>query len=332
MSGGQFFAVVRYHRDRKYVASLDTVVGAAPCTDPSIVVNPVAPGASTDCRGGVEEMVVSQPLYGVSLQADEQKTMEFEFGDSPIPFDVTDVALQIVYRGELGSEADAVAVGTMDVSEPTYFAYQNASDYIHLGDHVYTRGAIESDVGLLSQVRPQSCVDYGQSPPRLLDGCLQPFALDLTVSFGDIAKPAAMVTGLPNRRFIRFVYLTVSDEGFDPPAMKKASRTMKVAVRRHGSNEKALLNQDGSCLPHDPFILAPRHSQLSMISANEVFYRVDRFGTLRGVNGWYSAACVVNGDESAPGTPDDRTDVMTPLTPLSEEVLPYALAIMPDYL
>ena len=332
MSGGQFFAVVRYHRDRKYVASLDTVVGAAPCTDPSIVVNPASPGAWTDCRSGVEEIAVSRPLYGVSLQANEQKTMEFEFGDAPIPFDMTDVALQVVYRGELGTEADAVAVGTMDVSEPTYFAYQNASDYIHLGDHVYTRGQIESDVGLLSQVRPQYCVDYDQSPPRLLDGCLRPFALDLTVSFGDIANPAAMVTALPNRRFIRFVYLTIGDEGFDPPAMKKTSGTVKVAARRHGGDEKALLNQDGTCLPHDPFIIAPRHSQLSMISANEIYYRVDRLGTLRGVNGWYSAACVVNGDESDPGTPDDRADVMTPLTPLSEEVLPYALTIMPDYL
>jgi hypothetical protein len=41
---------------------------------------------------------------------------------------------------------------------------------------------------------------------------------------------------------------------------------------------------------------------------------------------------VDNGDGSQPGTPDDRFTVMTPLTPLSEEVQPYAVTIMADYL
>ena len=86
--------------------------------------------------------------------------LNLTFGDSPIPFDMTDVVLQVVYRGELGSEGDAVAVGTIDISEPTYFAYQNASDYIHLGQRVYTRGQIDSDVNLLAEVQPQFCVDY----------------------------------------------------------------------------------------------------------------------------------------------------------------------------
>ena len=80
----------------------------------------------------------------MSLTSNQQKLIEFEFGDSPIPFDMTDVVLQVVYRGELGSEADAVAVGTIDMSEPTYFAYHNASDYIHIGQHVYSRGQVEA--------------------------------------------------------------------------------------------------------------------------------------------------------------------------------------------
>jgi hypothetical protein len=331
MDGGQFIAIIRYHKDRQYAASLDTVVGAAPCTDPLTVINAAKPDASTQCREGVEQIIVSRPVYGVSLHSDEQKLVEFEFVDSPIPLDITDVVLQVVYRGELGTETDAVAAGTIDVSEPTYFTYQNASDYIHIGEHVYTRGEVESDITLLTQVQPQYCVDYGQVPPRLRDFCFLPFELDLAVSFGDIAAPIARVVGLPSRRFIRFAYLTVSDEGSNPP-VKSAARNIRLTAQRHGSGEKALLNQDGSCLPHDPFNIAPRHAQMSVVPPNQVVYRIGRFSKLRGVNGWYSTSCVANGDDAVPGTPDDRVDVMAPLTPLSEEVQPYALTIMPDYL
>ena len=331
MSGGQFFAVIRFHKDKKYSAGLETIVGTSPCTEPAVVINAAKPEASTQCREGVEEIIVSRPVYGVSLSSNEQKLVEFEFGDSPIPLDMTDVVLQIVYRGELGSEADAVAVGTIDLSEPTYFTYHNASDYIHIGDHVYTRGAIEADIQLLAQVQPQTCVDYRVSPARLVEGCLIPFPLDLAVSFGDIANPLASVTGLPNHRFIRFAYLSVSDEGFNPP-VKSATRNVHVVARPHHSGSKALLNQDGTCLPHDPFNIPPRHAQLSVIPPDKIFYRIGLFGILRGINGWYSASCVANGDNSAPGVPDDRNSVMTPLTPGSDEVVPYAVKIMADYL
>ncbi|MEO9137024.1 MAG: hypothetical protein ABI316_10550, partial [Casimicrobiaceae bacterium] len=332
MTGGDFFAVIRYHTDKKYVADLDTVVGAAPCNDYSAVINLAKLDASTECRDGVEQIVVSRPLYGRFLSANEQKLLEFDFNDSPVPYGMTDVVLQVVYRGQLGSEAQAVAVGTVDASEPTYFTYQNASDYIHLGEHVYTRGQIDSSTELLALVQPQYCVDRRQTPPHLVDGCLQQFALDLTVSFGDLAKPIANVTGLPNHRFMRFVYLTAGDEGFNPPVMKKEARAMQVAAHRHGSTEKALLYQEGTCLPLDPFDVPPRHSQMTVITSNQIGYRIDRMNKLRGVNGWYSASCVVNGDNATPGARDDRVPVMTPLTPGTEEVRPYAVTIMPEYL
>jgi hypothetical protein len=332
MSGGQFFAVIRYHKDRKYVPGLDTVVGITPCDDAATIIDTTRIDQSTACRDAVEEIVVSRPVYAVSLAANEQKTVEFDFTDAPIPFGMIDVVLQVVYRGELGSESDAVAVGTVDLSEPTYFTYQNASDYIHIGEHVYTRPEVDASTDLLSQVQPQYCVDYRQSPPHLVDGCLQPFPLDLTVSFSDLAKPIAQVAGLPSRRFMRIVYLAVADEGFDPPVKKKATRTIKVAARRHGNGEKAFLYQDGTCLPLDPLQVPPRHAQLSVISANEVTYHLQKLNTLRGVNGWFNISCVFNGDAAIPGTPDDRVTVMAPLTPDSDEVQPYAVTIMPDYL
>jgi hypothetical protein len=61
--------------------------------------------------------------------------------------------------GTLGEEADAVVVATQDIAEPTFFSYINASDYIRLGEKVYTRDEINADPTLLAQVRPTSCID-----------------------------------------------------------------------------------------------------------------------------------------------------------------------------
>jgi hypothetical protein len=332
MSGGTLFAVVRYHTDKQYEATLQHVVGTAPCDDATLVVNPVKLDASTECRDAVEQIVVSKPIVDVALQSSAEASVEFDFNDSPIPFGITDTVLQVVYRGPLGSETDAVAVGTIDTSEPTYFTYQNASDYIHIGEHVYTRDQINSSSTLLAQVQPQSCVDYRQSPPQIAAGCLGEFYLDLNVSFADLDHPIAAVELLPPRRFMRLVYLTLADDP-DRSSAKRAHQRVNVSVRRHAGREKALLYQEGSCLPDDPFNIPPRHSQLTVLPQSQVTYRLNPLNKLRGVNGWYNASCVLNGDASVPGAViDDRVTVMSPLAPMSDEIVPYPVTVMPDYL
>ncbi|MHB8495229.1 MAG: hypothetical protein ACYC9Z_16200 [Casimicrobiaceae bacterium] len=333
MNGGDLFAIVRYHRDLAYAKSLDTVVGIAPCAAVLSVIVETDPGASTDCRDGVETIVVSQPIVGVDLPSGSERLAEFKFTDAPIPLDATDVSLQVVYRGSLGSESDAVVVGTIDLSEPIYFTYQNATDYVRLGQAVYTRAAIDADPALLALVEPQTCVDYRQSPPHLRSDCLIPFTLDLDVSFGDLASPAASVTGLPPRRFVRLAYLGSAEPDAGSVVAKKASApSVRLVARRHEESQKALLYQTGTCVPHDPFDIPPRRSQLEMVSATSFMYHLDELRPLRGINGWYSAACVYYGDLSAPGAPDDRAEAMAPLTPMSDEVIPYPLTIMPAYL
>ena len=46
-----------------------------------------------------------------------------------VPLEATDVYLQIVYHGQLGNEADAVAVGFKDISEPTPLDFRNDMDW-----------------------------------------------------------------------------------------------------------------------------------------------------------------------------------------------------------
>jgi hypothetical protein len=46
-----------------------------------------------------------------------------------IPIDVTDVRLQILFRGRLGQEEDAVAITTVDIAEPNFVAVANNTDH-----------------------------------------------------------------------------------------------------------------------------------------------------------------------------------------------------------
>ena len=335
MSGGSFFAVVRYHADKKYVGDISTIVGYYPCDDDSQVVDTNRPTASTDCRDGVEQIVVSRPVAAESLDANQEKTFTFDFAESPIPLGITDVVLQVVYRGPLGSETDAVAVGTLDVSEPTYFTYHNGTDYIRIAGHVYTRARVASDPALLALVQPTYCVDNTQTPPRLRDICLTEFDIDIDLAFRDVTQPLVHAAGLHARHFFRFVYLT-ADDAFDA-SFAKQKPIMRATVRNHASAtpsgssfEKAALDQQGVCLPLDPFDVPPRHAQLVVVGT-QVGYRVDPFRRLRGVDGWYNTSCILNCDESLPGTPDDRDDMMDALDPDAGETDAVPVTIMSLY-
>ena len=62
-------------------------------------------------------------------KAQASASLTFNF-TTPIPVNATDLYLQVVYRGPLGSEQDAVVVATKDIPEPTYFSIVNVSDYV----------------------------------------------------------------------------------------------------------------------------------------------------------------------------------------------------------
>lgn len=55
----------------------------------------------------------------------------FDFSMDPIPVNATDLFIQVVYRGVLGAETDGIAVGTLDIREPTYYAAWNNTDYFY---------------------------------------------------------------------------------------------------------------------------------------------------------------------------------------------------------
>ena len=111
--------------------------------------------AQSDPFLGVEVPVGNEFVYSVAtMSADvpipRDKPVELLFTlPTPIPLWATDLTLQLVYSGRLGivtaagfaGEEQAVAVGAMNVSEPTPFDYINGMDLICLNGEVVKTGS-----------------------------------------------------------------------------------------------------------------------------------------------------------------------------------------------
>jgi hypothetical protein len=285
MSNGILVAVIRYRLDTCYADDLSGV--------PASVDDAIA------CRSETEQMTASHPVDLPNGLGTEPAPYTFNF-PAKLPINSTDVLLQIVYRGQLGSESDAVAVVAKDLSEPTYFAYHNATDFIHIAGKVYSRAEVNASMELLSQVAPQFCVDYSQNPAQLKPPCLLPSPL--TMAFGTGSAPQrTIIDQLPPRRFMRIAFLA---EGVTT----------------------TLSQLEYQCLPGGPFELNNLRWQMDAdpyTGSRQLHY--PSHVVLRGINGWVQASCVLNGDGSIPGLPDDRDtklDVVTDKYPFPVQILP----------
>jgi hypothetical protein len=82
---------------------------------------------------------------GVSaIPSDTPVELVFDLSGTPLPRLVTDVYIQVVYRGAWGSESDAVVVGYKDISEPTPLGVSNTMDYVCLNGHYLVAGSAEA--------------------------------------------------------------------------------------------------------------------------------------------------------------------------------------------
>jgi hypothetical protein len=104
---GRMTAVVRYR---------------TPITSESLIDNPFTEVAAAP------SFAVSRPLDLVTLTASFQELI-FDFTDTPIPANSTDLFLTVVYKARLGLEDGAVMVGGRDLFEPDPFDVGNATDW-----------------------------------------------------------------------------------------------------------------------------------------------------------------------------------------------------------
>lgn len=117
MSAGKLRAVAHYRRNGCYQRDLSG--------------NPGGPGfAGNQCRGAEEVSVSTEVKLAGALSRTTPQAFTFNFTNDPIPINATDVRIQIVFRGKLGAETDAVAVSTLDIAEPTFIAFASNTDYL----------------------------------------------------------------------------------------------------------------------------------------------------------------------------------------------------------
>ena len=136
---GKLVAVARYHRNPCYKPDLsgERTIAYTAALPPAlgVITEPVCP---MGMRTNYQEISVSAELpisaeadlpggRGGAAPASVDKT--FDFSADPIPVNATDLFIQVVYRGQLGDETDGIAVGNLDVQEPTFFAAWNNTDY-----------------------------------------------------------------------------------------------------------------------------------------------------------------------------------------------------------
>jgi hypothetical protein len=277
MSGGALVAVLKFRRNLCYVDSLDNEI-----TDPV---------QADSCRNPIEEIVVSDPLINQSLP----------FGDNPqpkgpeltfvfqqqLPINAWDVILQVVYRGALGSEDDAVAVTTKNISEPTFVTTHNDTDHVRLNGSCYTPEVIAARIDLWNQLMP-ACRD--NNTHKVADLCANvPFGVRYTT---DRQTPPLIVAmdalGASDQRIAprRFARFAVLGEVADPVRF-----TLDI-------NSPALVQPSGY---PKPILFRTYNTQADTATAGV-------FGAHRGIKNWDGTFFIIDGTTGAAVYPDCAED------------------------
>lgn len=198
LSGGNLKAIARFHTNDCYRNDLSGEEGGPNASD--IIA----------CRSDFEGLVVSQPRQ-IDLPAGGAPVeLSFDFGQTPIPVNATDLYLEVVYRGSLGNETDAVAFGTLDLFEPTHIAFMNGTDVSDINDTFYLFDDVMK--GIATGDPTFKAVDINQDklytvPP---DADIRPFDMsNIPISFaGNFTNVVANIATLPSGRFVRMTVLT----------------------------------------------------------------------------------------------------------------------------
>jgi hypothetical protein len=144
MQGGTLVAVAKYTLNGCYQPDLTGDFAVAIATGE--VFNPA--GCSIDQYfAGEEQISQSAAILAVTLTPAASEFV-FDFSAQPIPINARDLRIQVVYTGQLGAEADGIAFGGRDISEPTHLVIYNNSDYYLVDGTFYTPEQIRASATL----------------------------------------------------------------------------------------------------------------------------------------------------------------------------------------
>jgi hypothetical protein len=275
MTAGVFRVVAKYHRNTCYQVDLSGDPGADGCRTTGDEVTVSAAGT-----------VANAAL--TSLNFNQELETTFIFG-SPIPINARDLFLQVVFQGQLGAEAGAVAVATKKISEPSFVTAENDTDYVFVDGNCYKPEVVAANDALWNRLAP-FCKDTHTR--RVSDFCANvPFNLRFTAGPTANRLVVAMEQGGTDQRvrprhFARFAVLSDVSAPF----------TMLLTF-----NNPPLIPLSGDIdftpyrLQEDPII-------------------VDRYLNRRGINLWEGLVFIVDATGQGVGAncPAEQFDALSP--------------------
>ncbi len=199
-SNGELLAVARFRTNPCYLPDL-----SGEFIDGGTIPN----GCDSDLiLNSPRQVLLSAPITLSDLDSTSYTTFDFDFRSNPIPVNATDLYLQLVYRGELGSEQDAVVIATKDLYEPSYYSFANNTDFVNV------EGALRRSEDIAQWANIRKAVD--ESPQGnsngILDESVDPVpAEQLTLSFNGSQTPTISLGTLPAIRYIRLAALSDKD-------------------------------------------------------------------------------------------------------------------------
>lgn len=166
-----------------------------------------------------QRTLTSEEITSLNTQPTE---FTFDFTGNPIPAGITDLYLNVIFKGTLGNETDiAIAVGIKDLMEPTHHVFWNLTDMFSLlyekdgvyKYHLYTSDQIKADPDLASLVDLNHNGILNEENEPYID----PYPMTYEISYTPESPPidpiytSARVENLPSGRYIRLIIL-VDDE------------------------------------------------------------------------------------------------------------------------
>jgi hypothetical protein len=202
MQSGVLIAVLKFHRNL--------------CYDDLLTQWPLTGDAARECRAPAEEIVTSDIIPNQSVPfasggAPDGMEVTFMFSNRELPINAWDVVLQVVYRGQLGSEGDAVVVATKDIAEPTFAGFMNTSDYVVINKKFYTPAEVAAQQALFASVYP-TCRSGQVGSYTVSTACYNRIdSFTFTTGSNPVSIIAADGTAIHPRRLARLALLADPD-------------------------------------------------------------------------------------------------------------------------
>jgi len=205
---------------------------------------------------------VSAPIGITSLSSVAAEEFLFDFSANPIPAGITDLYLQVVFKGTLGNEQDiAIAVGMKDLNEPDHHVIWNSTDQIVFNDTLYTAQDIRNDFTAMADLDGDGVFNEVAEGEPYIDPYFISFDFFFTEEDPQTTPPTqpatASIQNLPPEGFSRIIILTDISENESAWLTLESLREWESEPVINYWSFQNVIAQDKTGEPWNPTPLAP---------------------------------------------------------------------------